>query len=217
MKYSPIFTLRTLLLALSATVLASCRVGEDDPLLSLSSRNARLMGEWKVTEWTYEERYESTQTSNTGSTYKRLEIDVFSMNGATGTMQAISGVAYDGEPMVADSSTNTFSRFGVTISILEKGVLEMASDLAYTSPSGVAVNSTDAITTGWFWVDQDEDKAAIALNGTAYTIVELRKDRMVLTSNQKSVMTQLQNLDGTTITANGESRYTERMVLEAVK
>jgi hypothetical protein len=50
------FVKLTILLFVTVTVLQGCRKGENDPLISLRSRDARLTGEWKLVE------YESTSS-----------------------------------------------------------------------------------------------------------------------------------------------------------
>jgi hypothetical protein len=64
---------KTLLLLLAGgLLLTACKKGEDDPFLSLKSRDARIRGEWKMTERTYSDNDGNSETFD-GTTYTITE------------------------------------------------------------------------------------------------------------------------------------------------
>lgn len=65
-------------MTISSVSFVGCKKGEDDPFLSLSSRKARVAGEWKMTD------YKSTDTDVTGVT-------TVTSNGATYTVNTPVG------------------------------------------------------------------------------------------------------------------------------
>jgi hypothetical protein len=57
-----VFTVISILTILSL-LFNSCRKGEDDPWISLRTRNNRIIGKWKLEEYTYEKDYDSYSSS----------------------------------------------------------------------------------------------------------------------------------------------------------
>jgi len=83
---------------LLAGLATSCKKGEDDPLVSLRTRKARVTGEWKVTG------IESTSTSDDGTTKVETSTTYDGSTATTTTVTTQSG----GSPITTTGS-NTFT------------------------------------------------------------------------------------------------------------
>jgi hypothetical protein len=93
--------MKRLLLILLVTAIAlpafqSCKKGENDPAISLKSRKARLVGEWKLTE--------GSRTSISGSTS-----NVYTYNGSTCTTSG-SGTPFVYMETIKVNKDGTFER-----------------------------------------------------------------------------------------------------------
>lgn len=114
------------MLAAGALLLAtpSCKKGENDPFLSLSSRKARVSGEWTVTG------YESTETvtQNDGD-YNQMSQ---SLSGSTITVSSTNYDASDGST-VTSSGTYTLNEGSFTFD--KDGTWSRVWNATYTSTS----------------------------------------------------------------------------------
>ncbi|MBK7129574.1 MAG: hypothetical protein IPM74_06280 [Crocinitomicaceae bacterium] len=156
------------MLAAGALLLAtpSCKKGENDPFLSLSSRKARISGEWTVSG--YESSYENHDGSDvwTGT-------ETFNGTTITGTWsQTVGGVTTSGN----DSETRTVSLYDVIIN--KDGTYEMHMNMVTVSTGtnwgGFDYTDTETSTStemgSWSFVgkakDEYKNKERVALNTT---------------------------------------------------
>lgn len=143
-----------IVLFIGVLTLEGCRKGENDPLISLRSRDARVTGEWKLVE------FESTRT------------EVYSEDNTTVTV--VRTASYDGTTWTRTNpgGTNSFS-YSRNIIIDKDGkyVFKEAEDGDRYEESG-----------RWSWLDDAKNKRRILLDshGTFY-IDQLKNSEMIFT------------------------------------
>jgi len=192
-KYQLIRILPLLALLLSTAFVSSCKRGEEDPFLSLRSRDNRIMGEWTVTS--VEAREEINESSN--SSVVNTIID-----------QKFSGDSYTTDTSITTNTSNykrtyTQKAYSNTINIMEGGILEAMQK--YSDETVTGTNITGALTNiqsiktsikgYWKWGSDDKNKGTVVLSvgvngmffgalGTAtYQIQKLTNKEMVLIYN----------------------------------
>lgn len=149
---------------IAVVALGACKKGENDPFLSLKSRNARITGVWDLTEG-------STSTVNTTT-----------VSGSTTT---------DTETNTYTSTTLTNNDNGTVVSIPYTQSIDIRKDGTYTRTI-VADGSTNEFTGNWWWVNSKKKKVRIAFDddyGSMY-IDRLKNKELVLTLNQTDSDTQ---------------------------
>jgi len=177
------------LIALSVA-LNGCKRGEDDPFLSVRTRDGRLMGEWNLTNLVARE--ETNITTNSNVTNILVE-------------NKYTGDDYTSDTTIITNNTSVkytvvFKAYKMTMNILERGVLEGKQSFENTIYSGTGI--TGAITSNrserfsfqgyWKWGIDDKNKSSVVLGtsnygvsfggfGTAeYKIKQLKKNEIVL-------------------------------------
>lgn len=128
------------ILMLLAVILAlpACKKGENDPFLSLKSRDGRITAKWKLTKIEY------TETWVSGTTI----IQTVAYDGSIATM------TYTGWP--SQSATGTYE-----MDIIKDGT--MTWNETYT-PSGGSADVQNSTGT-WEWLDSYKNKTVILLAG----------------------------------------------------
>ena len=126
-----------LMLLATVLVLPSCKKGENDPFISLKSRDAKITAKWKLTKIAY------TSTSVTSGT------------------SFTTTISYDGSVETYTSGTISGTATGTYEMTIEKDG-KMSVSETYTSGG-----STDVYTsTGtWEWLNSDQNKTVILLDG----------------------------------------------------
>lgn len=142
-----------MILFIGVLTLEGCRKGENDPLLSLRSRDARVTGEWKLVE------FESTSTSvaNSGSmSFTSTTTNTY--NGTTWTVTNPGG-----------TSSNSYTRN----MIIEK-------DGGYTYKETYDGNSEEE-NGKWSWLSDAKKKTRILLdNHGIFYIDQLKNSEMII-------------------------------------
>ena len=136
-----------LILAFSATFFG-CGVGEDDPSISLRSRDNRLKGEWKLTKMNNVLRMTSfTPGSPQTESSQKVTYDGFTLKIST---------SINGAP-VADSTVG----FSYSMEVKDDG--ELAYDYT-TVINGLGVKSSGKDI--WYWLNSEKNKSKVYLNNT---------------------------------------------------
>jgi hypothetical protein len=141
--------MKRLALVLLAVVLAipafqSCKKGENDPAISLKSRDARITATWKLT------KIEGTKTSvNSGVTTTTTTTYDGSIKTRVTTIP--------GFPTVTSSVTGTFE-----MTIDKKGRMSWTETVTSVSPPITDVQSGEG---NWYWLNSDKDKSVVYLLG----------------------------------------------------
>ena len=114
----------------------SCKKGENDPFLSLKSRDSRITGIWELTNLDY------------------TETDTYSYDGTTVT--TTSTETYDGSllTMVSDGDVDTYS-YTYTLTIEKDGTYNV-----YIILDGYRNEKTG----NWWWLDDKKRKTRIAFD-----------------------------------------------------
>lgn len=138
--------------------LGSCKKGENDPFLSLRSRNARITGVWKMTA---------------------IEVTTTDVNSGGGT------TVTDTYSSIANGSTlTTTSSFGSsTVSYTE--TLEIRKDGTYTKTI-VEDGVTETQDGNWWWLNSNKKKVRIAFDDDlgSYYIDQLKNKEIILTLDE---------------------------------
>lgn len=133
-----------------------CKKSENDPFISLRSRDARITGTWNLTGFT------QTQT----------QYQPFNQTTLTSTQ------TFNGSTMVVTSGTNSDSyTFSQEMTIEKDGTYSMIviSDGDRTEEAGY-----------WFWLNGAKDKTYIAIGGDSYRIDQLKNSELILIENSSS-------------------------------
>lgn len=117
------------LLAIAVTVpfFNGCKKGENDPFISLRSRDARLMGEWTVS------KIEGTRTTDTKGNNvnitnytNSLTTNTTTFDGSTLTSSNVTNSTYYGTTTTLGGGTKTYiNSYSVAITIEEHGVVKV--------------------------------------------------------------------------------------------
>jgi hypothetical protein len=145
-----------------------CKKGENDPFLSLKSRNARITGTWKLTAKTTN----STETTTSGGT----------------TTTETSSSTYDGSMEITMSGgTTSTSSYTREMTINKDGSYSyVVNSTSYsTDPfSGQTTTTTSTSSSDgyWWWLNDAKNKTRIAFDDDAvsYEIDQLKNKEMIL-------------------------------------
>lgn len=167
---------KILIAVIAIATLVGCKKGENDPALSFRSRDARIVGEWKVSNM----NEESSTQDGTPVTTSRSTTDKFDGSKKSRTV-VINGVT---QPPNPDNNT-----YDVQLNILKDGTLEYTEKV--TAPNGIV---STYITQGtWNWLDSKKNKSTVllsfsggTLNGDIYDIDQLKNKEMIFKSESET-------------------------------
>lgn len=151
-------------LTISSVSFVGCKKGEDDPFLSLSSRKARVAGEWKVTD------YKSTDTDASGVTTVTSNGSTYTYTDGSGTFSGTwtreGTFEKDGTYSMTEVVDGVSSTSGGTWNFTSGvGELKNKSQITLYETSYTSGTSTGS------WTGNYVD--------VAYDLKELRKKKMV--------------------------------------
>ncbi|MEI6852274.1 MAG: hypothetical protein WCL06_05500 [Bacteroidota bacterium] len=132
--------LSVLFAAIAITAFQSCKKGENDPAISLRSRDARLIAKWKLT------KIEGSETSITSGV---TQTTTKSYDGTTYTVSQVPGST--------DVGTGTYE-----MEIKKDGKMSWSETFTSGTP---AVTTNLSNSTIWFWLDGGKSKTIIMLQG----------------------------------------------------
>ncbi len=144
----------SLLVLVFVTSIISCRKSENDPLLSLKTRNSRITGYWKLAEmeldYTFSYTYDTT-------TYEQNQHGSYDINDGIYTIET-------------DDSTYTWE-YSYDMEITKEGTL-------------IIHRKTDDLTQEfkdyWWWSDGTKKKTGITMWGGIYRIDRLSNKELIL-------------------------------------
>lgn len=134
-----------------------CKKGENDPFLSLKSRNARITATWKLSK----QEYKKIVTHKTGGT----------------TVIKTTTRNFDGSLMTVTTSIGTTSNpYSWEITIEKDGTYSMTKIEA-----GYKTEQTG----NWWWLDDKNNKARIVfdIDNESYKIDQLKSKELILTQD----------------------------------
>jgi hypothetical protein len=144
--------------------LQGCKKGENDPLISLKSRDARITGTWELTSQEAEYTYKSE----------------FNGESATETTKQ----SYDGN-MMTETYTETYNGQTESESDTYDYSFEMTIDKDGTYSLTVASDGDKQESSGnWWWLSDKKNKTRIALDDDfgSFEIDQLKNKELILTS-----------------------------------
>ena len=132
----------------------SCKKGENDPFLSLKSRNARIVGEWKLEKSTSEriQSYDYGEISHSDSTIS----------------------IYENGEMITSGNYPDTSVYTYNMGIQKDGTL---------IEKWLSEDEEEEYATTWSWSHDTKKKTGILLDYTEFKIDRLKDNELVLTSN----------------------------------
>ena len=144
----------SLLVLVFITGITSCRKSENDPLLSLKTRNSRITGYWKLAEmeltYTYSYTYDTT-------TYEHNEYGSYDINDGVYTIET-------------EDSTYTWD-YTYEMEITKEGAITI-----YRKVDDLTQEFKD----DWWWIDGTKKKTGIVMWGGIYRIDRLSNKELVL-------------------------------------
>lgn len=151
---------------------SSCKKGDNDPFLSLKSRNARITGVWELTNSDYESKTEQTYSDGCRETYKRDD----SFDGTVVTQYSSSSYSCYGGYFSEGTETTIYSR---TLEIMKDGKYK----ISITTDNDVYESTGD-----WWWINSKKKKVRIAFDDDydSYYIDMLKNNEMVFKQENKS-------------------------------
>lgn len=157
------FLKMTLVLFLGTLTLVGCRKGENDPLISLRTRDARISGEWKLVS------YESTRK------------EVYSSGGITITENVTN---------TFDGTTWTETNSGGTDSYPYSLGLMIEKDGNYTFTENEDGTNTE-FNSKWSWLDDGKKKTRILFDDYGvFNINQLKNDEMIFTEDNMETVVE---------------------------
>jgi hypothetical protein len=136
-----------IIIAVSASFFG-CRVGDDDPAISLRSRDNRLKGEWKLTKMNNVLKLTTfTPGSPQTETNQTVKYDGFTLKVAT----AVNGV----------SAADTAFGYSYNMEIEDDGKLTYDYTVVQNG-LGIKSGGEDI----WYWLSADKSKSKVYLNNT---------------------------------------------------
>jgi hypothetical protein len=147
--------------ALALPSLNSCKKGENDPFLSLKSRDSRITGEWKLT---------------------KAERTVIEPNfGGSGNVTTV--VTFNGTTKTTTSTgqtTPTSINYSLNITLEKNGIAKIIE---------IAATTTSQATSTWFWLETAKSKMWININGSEYQVDQLKNKELVLIQKTETTIT----------------------------
>jgi hypothetical protein len=145
-------------LAAGLLSLNSCKKGEEDPFMSLKSRDARITGTWELSV--------SSSESKSSSTYD-----------GTTTETTSSSIYADGRRISTYGGSVDTTFYTMTMDINKDGttLTKYNSEFEKEEESG-----------NWWWSNDTKKKTGIVFDGSTYDIERLAKDELILIDNSES-------------------------------
>jgi hypothetical protein len=137
------FLIAVLVLALASPIFVGCKKGENDPGISLKSRNSRLIGEWKLVS--FEGTYQGVSSGTAYTvTYK-----------------------FDGNNYTESSNGSSASGTGsFTMEIGKDGVYTYSESFTWSGGTAVVTNGSNF----WYWGNNDNNKIAVQFGDGGYNL-----------------------------------------------
>lgn len=155
-KATSILTAIVMVAALSTTM-NGCKKGENDPLISLKSRDGRITGIWELT------------------TVDGTDTDISTFSGSTST--TITKISYDGNIW---TETTTFTGLPSNTEASSYDFeITIEKDGTYSSTE-VEDGDKSEETGSWWWLDSKKNKSGILIDGTGIFDVDRLKNKELI-------------------------------------
>ncbi|MFN6946327.1 MAG: hypothetical protein ACK4ND_15365 [Cytophagaceae bacterium] len=169
MKKFLTFALSLTLMTALIFCFTACKKGDDDPAISLRSRDARITGEWKLTqaEIMHTVEWDGIKVSYHNSFSGSIMTSSYSVNGISET---------------------AFSTFSMNLTLDKGGKMKTQS---------ITDGDISEETGYWSWINTTKNKTGISISEDfgSYEVLELRNSKMVLISENSSFFKELGSSD----------------------
>jgi hypothetical protein len=155
-----------LLLLTTVVTLQGCKKGENDPFISLKSRDARITGEWELTKM--ESTGYSYYKSDDSQAYAETRTRTFD-----GTQMTYSTKVNFDDPEYVDIDTTYTHSYSRVIVIDKNGNFKET----FSEDGG-----TDEVTGNWWWLNDKKKKTRIAFDDDwdSFDIDRLKNNELIL-------------------------------------
>jgi hypothetical protein len=180
-----------IILFLGITVFESCKKGENDPAISLKSRDGRITGEWKLTE-SQSTDYQSTTITGGPTAGTTTSQTTENFNGSTMTTTTSGG-----------SDTESYS---LTVTIEKDGtcMVKRTKGTSQSERSG-----------RWSWLNDAKNKTRISIDGLGtYTVDQLKNKELVLINVSELSNSGTTTFGSTTVSSTTVNKFDEKLVFE---
>lgn len=158
----------------------SCKKGENDPFISLRSRDARITGEWKLT----------------GFSQTNVQYNPYSQTTTT-TTQTLNGTNLT---VTSGSSSETYV-YSYEMTIEKDGAFSMVE---------IADGDKKEETGNWFWLNSGKDKTYISLGSNQFYVDQLKNSELVLVLNLTSKETDSNGLVASNSSSTSTLTFTKK-------
>lgn len=162
-------TVKSLVLTvLIGASIVACKKGDNDPFLSLRSRDARVAGEWKLDSWSSKE----ISTFQFETEYDTISYESNDFDGANLRYFLIDSV----------DTLDLPNSFSLDLVMDKDGTFTRTTEIEY---------DTYLEEGNWTWTNDGKNKTGIAFDDQdgAYDVLELRNKKMVLTKSSQEMYT----------------------------
>jgi hypothetical protein len=167
------FTWKSSLFLLTAVItLQGCKKGENDPFLSLRSRDARITGEWELIKMEKEEHTYYVPNKNPDIGYYELKLTSFDGKELTYNKNRYYNTTY-GNPY------NGYKDIAYTSSYSHILVIDKDGNIKETT---IEDGKETGLTENWWWINDKKKKTRIAIGDdlNSYEIDLLKNNELIL-------------------------------------
>jgi hypothetical protein len=190
--------------ALLSPALESCKKGEEDPGLSLRSRKGRVVGDWKVSNYSETTTYNQNFATFIGPST--------SSSSTKGTLK----VSYDGEKFITEEIINSSSGGNSSVKIVANGDFKYSfkRDGSFTITQTKMFEELESEETFTYKLETlTKTEINTTIKGTWNFILGVEKDVknkqfIVLTFTEEETKTKIDKEDKLTIKSNGQTNTT---------
>ena len=159
---------------IAAMSFGSCKKGENDPFISLRSRDARVTGKWELTKWEYK-LSEPFWYDESEMHYEKKSFNGSSLTISYNYMDYFNNLAKDSTYTVSYSRDLEIDKGGRYKQVVKQDT------------------TSSALEYYWYWYDGNKNKVGIFVGEDLYYIDQLKNNEMVLAREWSSI-----DEDGTT-------------------
>ncbi|MFT5821172.1 MAG: hypothetical protein ACI8ZM_002421 [Crocinitomix sp.] len=147
----------------------ACKKGENDPALSLKTRNNRLKGGWELVELD-ERREKSGEGLSLGEAYTYEYSSSHIIENGVENYTRTSIRLFEGGETTPFDCTYVRNRYQER-DFQKNGIFTQFS---------IIENDTNTSYIEWYWLNQEKKKSGLVLNGTLFQVDRLAKDELIL-------------------------------------
>jgi len=156
---------------------SSCKKGENDPFLSLKTRNNRLKGNWELVKLE-ENRERYTEGYQLGMPYTYEKLSTRTIENGIEDYASTALYLFEGEEPTSIDCTLVINRhlerdFQKNGIFTQLSIIEEDTSIAYID---------------WYWLDQEKKKTGLVIDGILFQVDRLAKDELILKRDVETII-----------------------------